>query len=359
MRTSIGARVFKTALAVLISVLLSERIGLTPVFVSTSAFLSMKPSVGLSWNNVKEQLGMQIIAFSCSLLFGLLIGPGPIAMFIAVIVIFQTAIHFKWTNNMNMGIVSTLIILSAPASDFLNQVLMRAAGILLGVFVGFVINVFIAPPEYRSSLVAHGLEFENLLIRSFQEAIHAYINKNPVDSDQRQSRKQEFKHLYNGINKDFNLYKNDRFPLFDLGNSEEMDLEIQFFHDYRDYLKGISSRIKDIWFWTDEQDKRREEWQDEEISPEFMPVIAVLRDALDTVMQKDSILQDKVRGKTVVPTEEALIWGPMDAALQSWQSVCEHRRHDIHQLTEVSIITQKMQWVISTAENLASDSTGG
>jgi hypothetical protein len=150
----------------------------------------------------------------------------------------------------------------------------------------------------------------------------------------------------------FNLYKNDRFPLFDIGNSEEMDIEIQFFHDYRDYLKGISSRIKDIWFWTDEQDKRREEWQDEETPPEFMPVVAVLRDALDIVMQKDSILQDKVRGKTAAPTEEALIWGPMDDALQSWQSVCEHKRHEIHQLTEVSIIAQKTQWVISTADNL-------
>jgi uncharacterized membrane protein YgaE (UPF0421/DUF939 family) len=189
MRTSIGARVFKTALAVLISVLLSERLGLTPLFVSTSAFLSMKPSVGLSWNNVKEQLGMQVIAFSCSILFGLLMGPGSIAMFIAVIVIFQTAIHFKWTNNMNMGIISALFILSSPASDFLNQVVMRGTGILLGVFVGFVINVFIAPPEYRSGLVAHGLEFENLLIRSFREAIHAYIDKEPVDFDLRQSWK--------------------------------------------------------------------------------------------------------------------------------------------------------------------------
>jgi hypothetical protein len=352
MRTSVGARVFKTALAVLVSVLLSERLGLTPVFVSTSAFLSMKPSVGLSWNNVKEQLGMQIIAFACSLLAGLLLEPGPIAMFIAVIVIFQTAIHFKWTNNMNMGIVSALIILSAPASGFLNQVFLRASGILLGVVVGFVINVFIAPPEYRSSMIARGLEFENLLIRSYQEAIHAYINKKPVDANQRQSKKQEFNKMYSEMNKDFNLYKNDRFPLFDFGNSEEMDMEIQFFHDYRDYLKGVSDRIQDIWFWTEEQEKRREEWQDDETPPEFVPVIAALKDALDVMMQKDSLLQDKVRGKDMVPTETVSIWKPMDEALQSWQYVCKHRRHDIHQLTEVSIITQKTQWIISTADNL-------
>jgi hypothetical protein len=352
MKNFVGARVFKTAMAVLISVLLAERLGLVPVFVSTSAYLSMKPSVGLAWNNAKEQLGMQLIAFACSISFGLLIGPGPIAVFISVVVIFQVAIHFKWTNNMNMGVVSALYILSAPAGDFLHQVLLRIAGISLGICVGFIVNVFIAPPEYRSGMISRGLELENLLTRSFQDAVHAYINRASIDPDQQILREKEFKKLYNEMNKNFNLYKNDRFPLFDLGNSEDTDVEINFFHDYRDYLKGISDRIQDIWFWSDEQVKRQKGYEGVEQQEELGVVLSVLRDALDIAMEKDGLIQDKVRVGTVIPTEMVSVWNKMDDALHNWHLVAKDDRRTLRQLTEISIITQKIQWLISAADNL-------
>ncbi|MDR1205733.1 MAG: aromatic acid exporter family protein [Peptococcaceae bacterium] len=354
MKTFIGARVFKTAIAVLVSILLSERLGLVPVFASTSAYLSMKPSVGLAWNNVKEQLGMQLIAFTFSILFGLVIGPGPIAVFISVIVIFQIAIHFKWTNNMNMGVVSALYILSAPATDFVHQVLLRIAGISLGICVGFVVNVFIDPPEYRSGMISRGLDLENLLMRSLQDAVHAYINRTSIDPDQQALRKTEFKKLYNEMNKNYNLYKNDRFPLFDLGNSEETDLEISFFHDYRDYLKGVTDRIQDVWSWSDGQKKRgeEEEYEGAGQSDELERVLTVLRDALDIAIEKDGLLQDKVRIGTAVPTEPVSVWNKIDEALQSWHLAAKDDRDTLHQLTEISIITQKIQWLISAADSL-------
>jgi hypothetical protein len=73
---------------------------------------------------------------------------------------------------------------------------------------------------------------------------------------------------------------------------------------------------------------------------------------MDIAMAKDGLLQDKIRTGTAIPTEPASVWSKMDDALHRWHLVSRDDRHTLRQLTEISIITQKIQWLISAADNL-------
>src|SRR6476646_3368993 len=83
-----GARMFKTGIAVTVSLYISELLGFTPpVIAAVAAIFAMQPSIYRSWRYLLEQLQTNVLGATLALLAGMIFSNNPIAIGIVCILV--------------------------------------------------------------------------------------------------------------------------------------------------------------------------------------------------------------------------------------------------------------------------------
>lgn len=161
----VGMRTFKTALAVVIGLFLSNILGLhTPLFVAIAAMTTMQPSVHETHKAVRLRMFTCVMGVVLGYVLALITDNIYIRPFIAgigIVIIILTLLKFK----MNRFINLTNIIFVASFSSDQSQLIYgvnRLIGTFLGIFVSLVINYLIARPTPKKS-------FENLLEHTYED----------------------------------------------------------------------------------------------------------------------------------------------------------------------------------------------
>lgn len=162
----LGARIFKTGIAIVFALFLAELFQLPhPVFAGISAVFALQPSIYRSYLRVLEQIQGNIIGAVIAILFVLLFGHQLIAIGLAAVVIILLMIKFDLEKSITMALVMMIAIMEIQDDHFLTFALLRFITIVIGVLAAFLVNLLFMPPKYETKLFHTVQQTQDEIIR--------------------------------------------------------------------------------------------------------------------------------------------------------------------------------------------------
>ncbi|NPC91917.1 aromatic acid exporter family protein [Bacillus sp. WMMC1349] len=161
----LGARIFKTGIAITLALYLASWIGLpTPVFAGIAAIFAIQPSIYRSFLTIVDQVQANIIGATIAIIFGLVFGPSPIIIGLTAIIVITINLKLKMENTISIALVTVVAILESSGDNFLIFSLIRTGTVILGVLCSFLVNLVFLPPKYETKLV-------NLIVENTDEVM--------------------------------------------------------------------------------------------------------------------------------------------------------------------------------------------
>src|SRR5699024_268398 len=170
MNFNIGPRMMKTGLAVALSILVTESLGLELGMVAViTAVVAMQPSIMRSVSHIKEVVLSTIIGIVFALAGAYTLGLQPVSIGITVILAIAVNIKLGWVKTVNITILTiAIIMLSGDATIDLSYLVNRLSLILIGITSAFFINALIFPPNHQKiiyDLIKNSLNKTSFLLR--------------------------------------------------------------------------------------------------------------------------------------------------------------------------------------------------
>ncbi|SET57899.1 Uncharacterized membrane protein YgaE, UPF0421/DUF939 family [Oceanobacillus limi] len=170
MEFNIGPRMVKTGLAVALSLLVTEVLGLhLEIVAAIASVLAMQPSIMRSYAYIKEVIVSNSIGLGFALFGYFLLGTHPLS--VGAVVIISIAINIKLGLYKTVSLtVLTIITMMLGHSDGISLVYImeRLSLVAIGVLSAFVINVVVFPPNHEKNLfkmIKEASEKTNFLLR--------------------------------------------------------------------------------------------------------------------------------------------------------------------------------------------------
>lgn len=159
---SLGARTLKSGLAVFAALAVGHMtLPHYAVYAGLAAFLALEPSVGRSRAAIRRQLLGNTIGAGLAFGVAYTLGHGAAAMAAGVVALLLVLRWLDLPETIGLAVVTLLFVLDRPEGEVLQYGLYRVGAIFLGTLIGYLINRFVSPPDYRSNLYRHLLTAGN------------------------------------------------------------------------------------------------------------------------------------------------------------------------------------------------------
>lgn len=154
MNFNIGPRMMKTGLAVALSIIATEALGLELGMVAViTAVVAMQPSIMRSISHIKEVALSTIMGVVFALAGAYTLGLQPVSIGITVIVAIAVNIRLGWVKTVNITILTiAIIMLSGDEQIHFTYLIDRLSLIFIGISSAFLINTLIFPPNHQKLL---------------------------------------------------------------------------------------------------------------------------------------------------------------------------------------------------------------
>lgn len=168
----LGARIFKTGIAIILALLLSELLQLpSPVFAGIAAIFAIQPTIYRSFLSIIEQIQGNFIGAAIAISFVLLFGNEIIIIGLAAIIVITINLKLKIENTIALSLVTLIAIMETPGDEFIHFAIIRFSTIMLGVLSSFMVNLIFLPPKYENKLFTRVTEVTAEIIRWIRYSI--------------------------------------------------------------------------------------------------------------------------------------------------------------------------------------------
>ncbi|KPD36973.1 hypothetical protein AN475_08010 [Bacillus amyloliquefaciens] len=162
----LGARIFKTGIAITLALYLASWIGLpSPIFAGIAAIFAIQPSIYRSFLIIIDQVQANIIGAVIATVFGLIFGPSPIMIGLTAVIVITIMLKLKIEHTISIALVTVIAILETPGNSFLTFALIRTSTVILGVLSSFIVNLVFLPPKYETKLTHHTVEYTDEIMK--------------------------------------------------------------------------------------------------------------------------------------------------------------------------------------------------
>jgi uncharacterized membrane protein YgaE (UPF0421/DUF939 family) len=149
---TLGPRVLKTGLAVVLALYITKWLGLEPpVFAAIAATFTIQPSIYRSWKQVLEQFQANtlgaIIAVSSIYLFG----NSPIVIGLVMVIVIIISLKLKMEGSISLTLITVLVMMSSQEYQGIVAAGNKFVIVLVGMGSAFLVNLIISPPNYNKS----------------------------------------------------------------------------------------------------------------------------------------------------------------------------------------------------------------
>lgn len=150
----LGARIFKTGLAIMLSLYLATWLGLDPpLFAALAAAFAVQPSIYRTFQTILDQVQANLIGAVLGVIFVMTFGHEPFVIGIVVVIAIAIILKMKLeSSTIPLAIMTIIIVMESPADNFIEFSAGRFFLILLGVISAFIVNLVFIPPRYETKL---------------------------------------------------------------------------------------------------------------------------------------------------------------------------------------------------------------
>lgn len=149
----LGARAFKTGLAVTLSIILAQFIASDAgVIAGLSAVPSTQPSVAKSYTTMRNRLVANTIGGFLAAIISTTIGSNVIIIGLATVLLIAILNYLKLGDVISLAAITMIVILLNDSGSPYTTATIRVAETFIGVIIAFLVNTFIHPPKYGEKL---------------------------------------------------------------------------------------------------------------------------------------------------------------------------------------------------------------
>lgn len=348
----VGARIFKTGIAVMITMFLCSLLHLEPAFFgAVSAVINMQPSIFLTIQTAKEQILVHILGVTAGLAVGYLLGSNPISMGILTILIISLYIKINMQSGITMGMVAALFVLGSGSEQFLPHALARTAVIFTGLCTAMLVNIFLWPPRHRERFNEKLTESNRETVCYFCQAVREFVQLEDKEPDLRQAQKEQVHALSAQTRELSELLRREGEGLASgLAVQGEWLAGAEKFLEYNESLARKADRIYDL---LPARLERRLRSGAPPISEEFKAILEILEDGCSTVTRLNEKLRAIIIEDGSVKPEEIReeYWERLTRAIEQWQPKLTGSYY-LHALIEVSVTANEIKWASREGKKL-------
>lgn len=150
----IGARTFKTSIAVFLALLIPSLLGMYDAasLAGISVVASMQPSVKKSYITLRDRLVANSIGGLVAVIMAIGFGTSFIVISFATAILIALLHQIRLNNVIGLSTMTLIIIMLSTDGDILSNALIRVLATFIGVGVAFLVNRLILPPNYEEKL---------------------------------------------------------------------------------------------------------------------------------------------------------------------------------------------------------------
>lgn len=173
----IGARTFKSGLAILISLGIPALFNVYDGFAlaGISAVASMQPSVKKSFQTLKDRITANTIGGIVAVITVLLFGNSFVMISIAATILIAILHQFKLNNVIVLSTITLIVIMMSTDHPILISAAIRVLATVVGVVSAFLINGLFLPPKYDEKLFHLNNQVTNDLSRFIRTSLRKNI----------------------------------------------------------------------------------------------------------------------------------------------------------------------------------------
>ena len=195
----VGARVFKTGIAIVIAIYVAILMGIpSPTLAAISAVFAVQPTIYRSYLTLIDQIQANIIGFLVAITFVLFFGNEPLLLGLAAIITIVINLQLKNEKQLTISLVTLILIMEQPEGDFTTFAFWRVFAILIGILSAFLVNLIFLPPKYETKLFSR--------IHHTTDEILRWIRIGSRSSTEHVHLKKDIKRLKETVNKTDQLY---------------------------------------------------------------------------------------------------------------------------------------------------------
>jgi len=149
-KVKIGARTLKTALAILLALIIPQFIGLgdSAGLAATAVIFSMLPSVQESFVKMRDRLIANIIGGVIAYVVMVYFGGTNVTIAAASALLIAILHQLKLDGVIGLSTMTLVNVMVSPGGDLLGTAISRVSATLIGVIITFIVNTFVFPPKY-------------------------------------------------------------------------------------------------------------------------------------------------------------------------------------------------------------------
>ncbi|MEI2802845.1 MAG: aromatic acid exporter family protein [Trichococcus flocculiformis] len=150
----LGARTFKTGLAVALAMIVAQYFGFEGggVIAGIAAIYSTQPSLGRSYTNLKSRIMANTIGGLVAVFVVMTLGYNIYLLGISVMLLIAILNALKLEDVIGLSIVTLIVIMVGTDDNLMLSAAYRVLETFIGVIIAFLVNTFIAPPRYDERL---------------------------------------------------------------------------------------------------------------------------------------------------------------------------------------------------------------
>lgn len=179
----IGARVWKTALAVAVALAISHLLRLDhPVFAGVAAIICMQPTVAGTLRSGRERMQATVIGAIFSLAALALLEYVPWLQFVrpavvgaTVVVVMAVTIRLRWFDSLVLAAATVVVIMVLPSEESIYSYSATRTGVtFIGILVATAVNALFLTPRHRRPLWRRLQETASSTSQLYRQAVEAF-----------------------------------------------------------------------------------------------------------------------------------------------------------------------------------------
>ncbi|WP_026858740.1 FUSC family protein [Jeotgalicoccus psychrophilus] len=215
-----GARVLKTGIAVVLTFLITNQIGLTPALIAgIAAVNALQPNVYRSLETTWNQFRGNTIGAISAIIMVLLFGSNVLIIGLTVILVLAMLLFFKLQSVSTLAVITVIAIMDVPfgtdlgTTDFLIIAGTRFSLVMIGVLVSLLVNLVFIPPRYETKMYHNCFNIANDIFKWMRLELNSVTESQNVkkDLEQLQKRVTKLETMYSWYKEERNLFKKQRF----------------------------------------------------------------------------------------------------------------------------------------------------
>jgi len=349
----IGARIIKSGIAVSITVFICQLLNLEPaLFGAVSAVVNVQPSVYLTFRIAWDQIAVHLVGVIVGIALGYTLGGNPITMGLASVLVIFLCLKLKLKQNILMGIVACIFVLSSSADQFLHHALSRSAIIFIGLSVAMIINVTILPPRYGRQWKEKLRAGNEAAVNYFCQAVYDFTHLDNRELPSLVQMKQQVDQLNKEARQLAELYHRERsntdYNCFD----DQQNWHRQA-NELMEYNHALAARANQIYELLTARRDRLVEHGSPRISEEFKSILELLSSGCPTVRRVNEKLRVLVCDMMPVEPEEIseAYWEKLTGTVEKWQPRLSGSFY-LHALIEVAVVANEIRWATREAKKM-------